>query len=118
MEVLNQVDTTIITTGEIVASGNYEAGPYIARGLVEGDATLQWTVTGDGTLKIEVLLSNDCAVFNDIVDDIVTGQTKTSGIGGTNMVAFGIPPCDQIKLKFTETGGANHIHVVARLRVK
>jgi hypothetical protein len=116
MEVLNKVDTTIISTGEIAASANYEAGPYIARGL-EGDATIQFTVTGDGALKIELLTSNDGAVFNDIVDDIVTGQTKASGISGTNMVAFGIPPCDQVKIKFTETGGASHIHVAARIRV-
>ena len=117
MEVLGTNDTPSITTGEIAASGSFTSDAFIARGI-EGDATLQWTVTGDGTLKIEVLPSNDGVVFNDIVDDIVTGQTKTSGISGTNMIAFGIPPCDQVKFKFTETGGANHIHVVARLRVK
>jgi hypothetical protein len=116
MEVLG-VDTTIINTGEIAASGSYTTDAYIARGI-EGDATLQWTVTGDGAMKVEVLTSNDGVIFNDIADDIVTGQTKSSGISGTNMVAFGIPSCDQVKFKFTETGGANHIHVASRLRVK
>ena len=117
MEVLNRVDTIIIDTGEISAAGPYTTDAYIARGL-EGDASIQFTVTGEGALKIEMLTSNDCAVFNDILDDIATGQTKLSGIGGTNMVAFGIPPCDQVKFKFTEMGGGgNHIHVIARIRV-
>lgn len=117
MEVLGRdLDTTIISTGEISASGSYTSSAYISRGI-EGDATLQWTVTGDGTMKAEILVSNDGTVFNDIVDDIVTGQTKTSGISGTNMVAFGIPSCSFVKFKFSETGGASDITVVAHLRV-
>lgn len=117
MEVLGINDTPSITTGEIAASGSFTSDAFIARGL-EGDATLQWTVTGDGTLKVEALTSNDGTVFNDIADDICTGQTKTSGIGGTNMANFGIAPCDQVKFKFTETGRVNHIHVTARLRAR
>lgn len=117
MQVLGKdMDTMIMTTGEIAASGSFTTDAYIARGI-EGDATLQWTVTGDGTMKAEVLTSNDGTVFNDIVTDIITGQTETSGIGGTNMVSFGIPPCAFVKFKFSETGGANHIHVTAYLRV-
>lgn len=106
-----------ISTGVIAASGSFTSEAFIARGI-EGDATLQWTVTGDGTLKIEVLTSNDGVVFNDIADDIATAQTKTSGVGGTNMAAFGIPLCDQCKFKFTETGGADTIEVIARLQAR
>ena len=117
MEVLGKNDTPTIETGVIAASGSYTSRAFLARDI-EGDATMQWTVTGDGTVKIEVLTSLDGAIFNDIADDIATAQTKTSGVGGTNQAAFGIPLCDQVKFKFTETGGADEISVVARLRAR
>lgn len=117
MEELGKNSIPSITTGEIAASGSFTSEAFIARSI-EGDASMQWTVTGDGTCKIEVLTSNDGMVFNDIADDIATGQTKSSGISGTNMAAFGIPLCDQVKFKFTETGGADHIHVLARLQAR
>lgn len=117
MEVLGIQNTPTIDTGIILSSGTFLSDAFLARDI-EGDATLQWTVTGNGTVKIEVLTSNDGIVFNDIADDIAVGQTKDTGIGGTNMAAFGIPLCDQVKFKFTETGGAAAVQAVARVRAR
>lgn len=117
MEVLGKNDTPTIETGVIAASGSYTSRAFLARDI-EGDATMQWTVTGDGEVKIEVLTSLNGEHFSDIADDIATVQTKTSGVGGTNMVAFGIPLCEQVKFKFTETGGADEVSVAARVRAR
>ena len=111
---LRNSNTILISSGTIVASGTYTSDAYDVTGL-DGLFSLQWTVTGDGTMKAEVLVSNNGAVFNDIDTDITTAQTKSTGISGTNMVAFEPTLCNQIKIKFTETGGANSITVVARL---
>lgn len=112
---LRNTNTVTISTGTISASGSYTTDAYDCSEL-QGYFSLQWTVTGDGTMKAEVLTSNDGVNFNDIESDITTSQTKTSGISGTNMDSFEVAPCNQIKIKFTETGGADTIAVAARLR--
>lgn len=112
---LRTTGTVTISSGTIAATESYTTEAYDATQL-SGFFSLQWTVTGDGTMKAEVLVSNDGATFLKIDDDIVTGQTKTSGTGGVNMSDFEVTPCNQIKIKFTETGGANTIAVAARLR--
>lgn len=112
---LRTTGTVSISTDTIAASETYTTEAYDATQLT-GYFSLQWTVTGDGTMKAEVLVSNDGVTFNDIDSDIITGQTKTSGISGTNMKSFTVTPCNQFKIKFTETGGANSIAVTAKLR--
>lgn len=107
--------SSLISTGTIAASGSYTTEAFSAREL-EGFFSLQWTVTGDGTMKAEVLVSNDGVTFVEVDADITTAQTKTSGTGGVNMIDFEVTLCEQFKIKFTETGGANSITVVARLR--
>ena len=116
MEALGINDTPQIEV-ELAAGEDKESRSFLARGI-EGDATLQWTATGDGEFKAEVLTSNDGVNFNDICDDICTGQGATSGIGGTNMAPFIIPPCDEIRIKFTETSASDGIAIVARLRAR
>jgi hypothetical protein len=107
--------SALFTTGTIVASGTYTTEAVSARDL-QGFFSLQWTVTGDGTMKAEVLVSNDGTTFLEIDPDIITGQTKTSGSSGVNMTDFEVTPCEQFQIKFTETGTSNSIAVVARLR--
>lgn len=112
---LRNTGTVSISSGTITASGTYTTDPMDASGL-NGNFSLQWTVTGDGTMKAEVLVSNDGVNFHDLDTDITSGQTKSSGSSGTNMAAFDAVVCNQLKIKFTETGGAQSIIVAARLR--
>ena len=112
---LRNTGTVTISTGTISAGGSYTTDAYDASSL-EGFFSLQWTVTGDGTMKAEVLVSNDGATFHELDADITTAQTKSTGTSGVNMTDFEVTPCNQFKLKFTETGTANSVTVVARLR--
>lgn len=112
---LRNTNTVTISTGTIAASGSYTTDAFDCTEL-SGFFSLQWTVTGDGTMKAEVLVSNDGSTFLELDPDVTTAQTKTSGTGGVNMVDFDVTPCNQLKIKFTETGGANSVTVVARLR--
>jgi len=112
---LRRTGTVTISTGEIAASGSYTTDAMDATGL-EGFFSLQWAVAGDGTMKAEVLVSNDGVTFLELDSDITSAQVKTSGTGGVNMSAFEVTPCNQFKIKFTETGGANSVTVAARLR--
>lgn len=112
---LRNTNTVSISSGTITASGSYTTDAFDCTEL-KGLFSLQWTVTGDGTMKAEDLVSNDGSVFLELDPDITTGQTKTSGTSGTNMVDFDVTPCNQFKIKFTETGGASSIVVTAKLR--
>lgn len=71
---------------------------------LQGYFSLQWVVTGDGTVKFEALSSNNGTDFLDINSDIASAQTKTTGPGadGKNMASFNIVPSIQIKLLITE----------------
>jgi len=112
---LRNTGTVTFATGTISASGSYTSDAFDCNQL-SGYFSLQWTVTGDGTMKAEVLTSNDGTTFNDVDSDIITAQAKTSGVSGTNMASFEVTPCNQLKIKFTETGGASSIAVAVRFR--
>lgn len=112
---LKHTSTVSISTGTISASGSYTTEAYDCQEL-QGFFSLQWTVTGDGTMKAEVLVSNDGSTFLEIDSDITSAQTKSTGTSGVNMVDFEVTPCNQFKIKFTETGTSNSITVVARLK--
>ena len=112
---LRSTGTFTISTGTVAASGSYTTDALDCSGL-QGLFSLQWTVTGDGTMKAEVLVSNDGNTFLELDADITTAQVKTSGTSGNNMTDFEVTPCNFMKLKFSETGGANSIAVAARLR--
>jgi len=104
-----------ISTGVIAASGSYTTEAISARGLA-GYFSLQWLTTGDGTMKAEVLVSNDGVTFFDLDDDICSAQIKTSGTSGASMAKFELTICDQFKIKFTETGASNSVTIVAKLK--
>jgi hypothetical protein len=112
---LRNTNTVSISSGTITASGSYTTEAYDCIELI-GYFSLQWTVTGDGTMKAEVLVSDDGSTFLELDPDITTGQTKSTGTSGVNMTDFIVTPCNQFKIKFTETGAASAIVVVARLR--
>jgi hypothetical protein len=112
---LRNTNTVSISSGTIAAGASYTTDPYDCTELV-GYFSLQWTVTGDGTMKAEVLVSNDSGTFLELDPDITSGQTKSTGTGGVNMTDFIVSPCNQFKIKFSETGAASTIAVVARLR--
>lgn len=112
---LDQRGPVVIETGTVAASGSYTSEAFSTIGL-QGFFSLQWKVTGDGTMKAEVLVSNDGTTFIEVDSDITTAQTKSTGISGANMSDFEVTPCEQFKIKFTETGATDSISVVARLR--
>jgi hypothetical protein len=101
----------------VSASGN-SSSAEVSTSKLAGLFSLQWTITGNGTAKFEVLPSNNGADFPDIETDISTGQTKTTGPAsdGKNMTSFEMSPCRSFKIKVTETGGANSITVSAWLK--
>ena len=109
--------STTITSGNIPLSQSYTSEAYDVTQL-QGFFSLQWTVTGTGTMKAEVLTSNDGVTFNDVDPDITTAQTASTGISGVNMTDFEVTTCNQIKIRFSETGGLAAIAVVARLQAR
>ena len=111
---LSNTQTVSISSGAIVASGTYTSEAYDCH-RTSGLFSLQWLVTGDGTMKAEVLSSNDNVTYLDVNSDITTAQTKSTGTSGANMIDFEVMPCNSFKIKFTETGGAQAITVVAKL---
>lgn len=75
-----------------------------------GYFSVQLTVAGTGTARVEVLVSNDGTNFQeaDGASDVMTGKTV-----GTSLASFTVPACKEFKLKITETGGANAVTVTA-----
>ncbi len=75
----------------------------------KGFFSLQMEITGDGTVKVEYLPSNNKTDFvaSENGSEIATALTKTSGTGGKVFFSFQVDVAKEIKLKITETGGAN-----------
>jgi hypothetical protein len=108
---LRSTGTVSISSGAIAASGTYTTDPMDCTGL-QGFFSLQWTVVGTGTMKAEVLVSNDGSTFTEVDADICTAQAT-----GTNISDFEVTPCNQMKIRFTElTGGGSTMNITARLR--
>jgi len=88
----------------------------------EGYFSLQVTVTGTGTAKIEFQLSNNGADYYEPSgsDDIVTAHTATSGPGadGKDTYRFEPDPARFLKIKVSETAGAAAVVVTATLLVQ
>lgn len=87
---------------------------------IQGFFSLEWVITGDGTVKFEVLPSNSGSNFLNTEPDIATGQTKITGPGtdGKNFTSFEIPACHSFKIICTETGGADAVVVSAWLKAQ
>lgn len=109
--------TTVINAKTIALSGTYTSKPVVVP-ADHAHFALHWVLSGDGTGKFECENSTDGVTFIlDTSYDIATGQLKTSGPGGagTNIASFSPRPSEAIKIKVTETGGANSITVTAVL---
>jgi len=111
---------------EVAASAN-ASGPTAPNAYIDfsdyngvmGNFSLQYTITGDGTCKFEYLMSNDNTNYLEpsTADDIGSGLTKTSGPAsdGKDILYFNPEIADRMKIKVTETGGANSVTVTAWL---
>ena len=78
-----------------------------------GFYSLQVTVTRSGACKFEYLCSNDGENFVEPVgaSDISSGVTAVSSA----IISFSPVPCAYLRIKCTETGGANSVTVSAWL---
>ena len=104
----------IIDAVTVSASGSTTSDAITLSGLGNlGYFSIQVQVTGDGTAKVEYLLSNDGTTFLEPTgaSDIAAGFTKTSGPGsdGKDMYTFNPMLSRYIKIRVTETGGADSV---------
>jgi hypothetical protein len=87
-----------------------------------GVFSVQIEVTGDGTVTLayEVSVNGVDFVVPTGASEIVTGFTKTGGVaaGGKDLIAFYPEPCRFLRLKVTETAGANAIAINAWLCIQ
>jgi hypothetical protein len=110
---------------EILASANLTSQAFKLGSFsdVQGWFSLQIALTGDGTGKFQVAVSNDNSNFiisDDASDDIVTAHTKISGPGADGIQIYQFSPTmsQWIKIKVLETVGANPITVTAHLAIQ
>ena len=86
---------------------------------INGYFSVQVAISGDGTAKVEYLLSNDGVTYLEptSASDITSGHTKTSGPGsdGNDLFSFDPEPARYIKIKVTETGNVNSITATVTL---
>jgi len=97
----------------IAASGNASQpaeGIDLQRFAQGGNFSVQYLITGDGTLKLEYNLSNDGATYVEPTgaSDIGSSLTKTTGPGGDgkDILSFNPMLARYLKIKATETGTA------------
>jgi len=119
-----KIASKTISTGAIALSSNYtDPEPVLlSEMMVEGYFSIQGTVTGDGTAKIEYELSNDGITYvePESATDIITGLTKTSGPGsdGKFFEEFNPELALYLRLKVTETGGANSVTLALTMAIQ
>ena len=109
--------TVVINAETIALSSSFTSKP-ISVPADHNHFALEWVITGNGTGKFEYEASADGKVYVlDNATPIKTGQTKTSGPGGDgiDMKEFAPRACEAIKIKCSETAGANNIAVTATL---
>jgi hypothetical protein len=115
----------VFNAREITASGSltsqgFKLGSYSD---IQGYFSLHVELSGDGTGLFQYAVSNNNSNFiisDDASDNIVTAHTKTSGPGadGVHIYQFSPTTAQWIKVKVTESGGANSITVSAWLAIQ
>lgn len=119
---MNKLIVLPFATGTIAASGTYTTEAVdLAKCSNENRLSLQYNVTGNGTLKIEVLASNDGVNFVDTGVDVDTDAVVGGGPGTDGKyppTTITIPLVRWIKLLFTEVGTANSVACTAALAVQ
>jgi len=110
-------DMRLFLAKSIAALGSAESSIIdLQEFSLDGFFGCQVSMTGNGTAKIQAGVSVDKVNYiysSDPSDDIVTAFTKTTGPGGDgkNIYQFEIVTARWLKIKVTETGGANGIVV-------
>ena len=103
-----------LTSESIDASGNASSTAIdLKRYKIDGYFSVQVTIAGSGTAKVEYLISNDGTNYIEptSASDITSGMTATSGPGsdGKDIFSFSPEPARFMKIKVTETGTSNSI---------
>jgi len=111
----------LVFDSQSVAAGGSATSRKIDLKRTRGYFSLQYVLTGDGTVTLSYELSNDgnIWIFPSTCGDSfpLTGLTKTSGPGGDGKDIVPVKPIIArfIRFKVTETGGANGVTISARL---
>jgi len=100
----------------ITASGSDTSGPFDLKRRA-GYFSLQIEISGTGTAKIEYLLSNNGTDYIEpaTATDIATGVTAAND---NEIYSFSPELARYLKIKVTETGGANSVTVTTTLCVQ
>jgi hypothetical protein len=95
-------------TTTLAAGNNALSNPIDIRGI-DGYLSAGWVITGTGAVRFEILSCLDGTNYLDLSADIAAGQTVTSGpdANGKNGASITTVPAPFIKIRMTETGGAN-----------
>ena len=116
--------TATLFTSEVIIASAFARSEVIDLDayVKDGFFSIQLILTGDGTAKVEYEVSNtgfDYVTQSDAEDIIVSGFTKTSGPGsdGKDLISFDVEPSSKMKIKITETGGADSITISAAVLV-
>lgn len=77
----------------------------IGEKTLEGYFSLQFHLTGDGSAKVEYMLSNNGVDFLTPTgaSDIVAVHTVSSGVSGKDLYSFAPMSCKMLKIKVTVT---------------
>ena len=102
----------IFKSQEVAAAGSASSGAIdLGVPVQQGYFSIQVEVTGDGTLKLEYLLSNNDVDYLEpsAASDIATGIASDSGPGSNGKDIYSFKPMAgrYIKIKATETGESN-----------
>ena len=122
MDTGKSIFTEKIFDGEVVAASGTALSRVFDLSQAGGQFSIQLELTGDGTAKVEWIGSNDGVDFikPNNASDIVTAFTKTSGPGsdGKHIYGFNVSLVKSMKIKITETGGANSVTVTATIAIQ
>ena len=118
---LNNIQVISLFSSEAMAASGTATSAAIDMDCmrIEGDMSIKLTVTGDGTVKVQYLLSDATAYITpSIAPDITANFTKTSGTGGVDIYSFHTETAAKMKIKVTETGGVDTVSVSLVLMVQ
>ncbi len=98
---------TVMLAETIAASGNSDA--YVIDLLRDfspqvGKYTVQCTIAGSGTAKLELFLSNDGVTYTEHTADIATGLTAATTVYEVDPIEL-----NYWRFKVTETGTSNSV---------
>jgi len=118
------ITTTKVFDAQALAASGVFTTPALdlSRYSTEGFFSLQFNLTGTGTAKVEFMISNNDVDYIEPTgaSDVLSAFTVTSGPGanGKDIASFSPPLARFLKLKVTETGGANGVTVNGWLAIQ